>query len=320
MNPALLDCGLVECERGTLGDALRAGAISGDVMLEQIQSATEGIALAELVAALLGVTEAQVLAAIQLAGLTLDDLTSLDDLTLGDLPRGNVELDAVTLGALLNGLPVGTFADLVDAIIDPFTGKPVVGLEADILAAIADLNLALGDLERLGDVTLDDIFAGTHPITLADIEPVLRFVTVKALEDALNITIDLGNLTLGDLTPQELGQLTLADLSQLAGFDGQIDIADLLTALGVGDLLDGFTLGDLLLAFLDPNSLVFGGVDFADVDVSALPSDTVGSARFAAEFTLTASSARTIDLQIQMPRERQLRHRIRSCHRRRNAR
>ena len=302
VDPSLLQCGLVDCERGTLGDAVRLGAISGDVTLEQIQIATEGIAFADLVAALLGVTEADVLAAIELAGLTLDDLTSFGDLTLGDLPRGIVELDAVTLGALLNGLSVGTFDDLVDAIIDPFTGRPVVGLDAEILAAIAALNLELGDLERLGDVTLDDIFAGTHPITLADIEPVLRFVTVDALQRALDITVDVGNLTLGDLSPAELGQLTLADLSQLVNFGGEIDIADLLTALGVGDLLDGLTLGDLLLAFLDPGSLAYGGVEFADVDVSSLPSDTVGSTTFAADFTLTASSARTIELQIQTPR------------------
>ncbi|HSM66647.1 MAG TPA: hypothetical protein VK860_10105 [Ilumatobacteraceae bacterium] len=302
VNPVLVDCALVDCERGTLGDALLAGAISGDVTLEQIQSATEGIALAELVAALLGVTEAEILAAIELAGLTLDDLTSLDDLTLGDLPRGIVDLDAVTLGALLNGLSVGTFADLVDAIIDPFTGRPVVGLEEDILDAIAALDLVLGDLERLGDVTLDDVFAGTHPITLADIEPVLRFVTVDALEKALGVTIDLGNLTLGDLTPEQLGQLTLADLSALVNFDGEINIEDLLTALDVGDLLEGFTLGDLLLAFLDPSSLVYGGVDFADVDVASLPSGTIGTATFTADLTVTATSARSIELQIQTPR------------------
>ena len=53
--------------------------------------------------------------------------------------------------------------------------------------------------------------------------------------------------------------------------DGEIDIGDLLAALGDGDLLDGFTLGDLLLAFLDPGSLAYGGVEFADVDVSAPP-------------------------------------------------
>ncbi len=304
VDRVLLDCAAVDCDRGTLGDALLRGAISQDVTLEQIQAATESIDLADLAAALDGVDAADLLAAFEAAGLTLEDLLTLDGLTLGDLPSGMVELDAVELGTLLNGLTVGSFADLVEAIIDPATGEPVAGLEQELLDAIASLNLLLGDLERLGDVTLGDILDGDHPITLADIEPVLRFVTVDELQRALNVTVDLGLLTLGDLTPEQLGQLTLADLSALeAGvFDGQLDIADLLEALGLTDAIDGLTLGDLLLALVDPASLTYGGVDFADVDVAALPSSTVGTTTFDASFTLTASSARSIELQIQVPR------------------
>ena len=304
VDEALLDCGAVDCERGILGDALLRGAISLDVTLEQIQGATENINLADLVAALDGVDAADLLAAFEAADLTLESLTTLDGLTIGDLPSGILELDDVQLGALLNGLTVGTFADLVNAIIDPATGESVIGLEQDLIDAIASLNLLLGDLERLGDVTLGDILDGDHPITLADIEPVLRFVTVDELQLALGVPIDRGLLTLGDLTPEQLGQLTLADLSTLeAGvFDGQVDIADLLEALGLTDAIDGLTLGDLLLALVDPGSLTYGGVDFADVDVAALPASTVGTTTFDASFTLTASSARNIELQIQVPR------------------
>ena len=307
VDPQLLDCEAVDCERGTLGDALLRGAISLDVTLQQIQGATDNIDLADLVAALDGVDAGDLLAAFEVAGLTLEDLLTLDGLTLGDLPSGILELDDVQLGALLNGLTVGTFADLVDAIIDPATGEPVAGLEQQLLDAIASLNLLLGDLERLGDVTLGDILDGTHPITLADIEPVLRFVTLDEFELALNIRVDRGLLTLGelaDLAPEKLGQLTLADLSTLVSEpdDAKVDIADLLEALGLADLIDGFTLGDLLLALVDPASLTYGGVDFADVDVAALPASTVGTTTFDASFTLTASSARNIELQIQVPR------------------
>ncbi len=300
VDPALVNCALVDCARGTLADAILSGAISGDVTLEQIQSALANVTLADLVAALPDVDTAEMLDALGL--LTLDDLTSLDNLTLGDLPRGIVELDAVTLGALLDGLPVGTFADLARAVIDPVTGQPVAGLEARLLDAIADLDLELGDLERLGDVTLDDVLSGTEPITLADIEPVLRFVSLDALERVLEINIPLDGITLGDLTPEQLGQLTLADLSQLDGYDGQLDIGAILDELRDGGQLDGFTLSDLLLAFVDPGSLAYGGAVFADVDVRALPEGTVASTSFEASFTLTASTERTVELQLQLPR------------------
>ncbi len=271
------------------------------------RTAAAGISLADLADALIDFDRAAVLDALE--GLFLDPDRPLDGLTLGDLPTGILELDNVQLGALLEAVTVGSLGDLIDALIDPTTGRPYPGLETEFDAVIVTLGLLLGDLERLGDLTLDDLFAGGTAISLESIEPVLRFISVQRLLDLAGVNVNAEDVqyksdTLDFENVLDLGQLTLADLSDLISVTGDTPptIGDLLTALGLTDLLDQFTLGDLLLALLDPGSLAYGGVQFENVDVSALPASTVGSASLTATFTITSSTARSIELKLQTPR------------------
>ena len=165
----------------------------------------------------------------------------------------------------------------------------------------------LDQLLFLGDLTVGDLIeAGAdlnRELTLGEIEPVLGFVTVKALEDALGIQVDLGNRLLGALSPEELEFLTLNDLLALTGDESVDDLSlgDLLTELDLAGALSGFTLGDLLQALVDPASLTYGGVEFAEVDVAALPAGTVAASTFSADFTMTASTSRPVQLEVSLP-------------------
>jgi hypothetical protein len=295
---SIVNCDAVDCQQDTLGDAERAGAILDSATLGDIQQATSGIRLGEIVDALSTVTRVDLIAALDGANLTMADLEGLDDLTLGDLPLDLPALAGLTLGQLGEALNTVTFGDLVGAIVDPATGEPFNNLEADFRAGIEDSGSStLGDLDTLGDLTLGDLLEGFQgPITLLDIEPILGFITVQTLANALGITLDIGSGTLGDLTPEQLGQLTLGDILSQAG------------GTALGDLLDGleselanYSLGDLLLALVDPGSLALGGIKFTDVSAAALPAGTSPSSTFDATFTLRGESKRDVTLTFDIP-------------------
>ena len=319
IDPTLLDCSRVDCALGTLGTAYTTGAISGDVTLEQIQDALASISLYEFAEALIDAGPSDVLVALEAAGVVLGDLSSLDGLTLADLPRGTLETDwdALGLGRVLRGVPDVSIIDLLDALLDPQTGRPLSEfdrrtIENEFRSVIdgltvsdggQDRDLQLGDLSVLGDLTLDDLFSSNYAVTLGDIEPVLRFVTVDALRRALGLgpnDVVVENLLLQELSAQQIGQLTLADLKNL-GDGPTLDIGVLVDALGLSDQIDGLTLGDLLLALVDPGSLSYGGIEFVNVDTDALPDGTVGTTTFAADFTLTASTPRPVTVEVDIP-------------------
>jgi PKD repeat protein len=301
-----IDCTRVNCTTATLGEAVTRGAVGTGVTLLDIQAALSGIRLGDLAGSFDGFGAAELQTALAQITTTLGDLASLDDLALGDLAALQRLLDSVTLGSLEAGLAGLTFDDLVGAIIDPFTGRPAPGLEDALRNAVSQWSPTPGtpgtlfDLGTLGDVTLGDLLSEGYALSLDEIAPILGFITVDSFNRAFDTTLVIPpNLQLGDVDPRLLGALTLADIARLAG---DLELGELLLELDAGGLLEGVTLGDLLLALLDPASLAYGGVELTDVDVTALPSDTVGSTTFAADFTLTASSARTIELQIQTPR------------------
>ena len=180
----------------------------------------------------------------------------------------------------------------------------------DIRQAVSDQG-DLDDLLFLGDLTVGDLIdAGVdlnRELTLGEIEPVLGFVTVKALEDTLGIQVDLGSRLLGDLSDEELDFLTLNDLLALTKdlsddlLLDDLSLGDLLIQLELDGALSGFTLGDLLQALVDPASLTYGGIEFAEVDVAALPTGTVAASTFSAAFTMTASTARPVQLEVALP-------------------
>ena len=285
--------------RGTLGDAFARGAIPPATTLAQIQVGTAGIRLGELAPFFTDFGVSKLLEGLAASNKTLADLPSLDDMTLGDIVSARAALANVLLEALEGALDGLTFDDVAKAIIDPATGRPVA--DGSVLADIRQAVSARGSLDQLlflGDLSVGDLVDAGRELTLGEIEPVLGFVTVKALEDALGIKVDLGTETLGELTADELAHMTLDDLVALAG---ATSLGDLLTQLDLAGALTGFTLGDLLLALVDPSSLSYGGVEFAQVDVSALPEGTVESATFSADFTMTSGAPRSIELEVALP-------------------
>ncbi len=294
-----VNCGLVDCINGTLGEALLAGALPEGVPLSAITGATSGIRLGQIADAFFDFDRAALRAAIDDSSQTLE---GFDDLTLGDLPSDLDVLQNLELGDIATALNNVTFNDVIDALVDPATGRRLPGTEEDIRRAVnawQNGSGVLGDLLSLGDVTLGELLQNGPALTLSDIEPILGFLTVDAFQRALNAVIIPPDTPLGDLTPEQAGRLTLADLDKVAG---EAFLGDLLETLEAEGLLDGLTLGDILLALLDPSSLAYGGVDFARVEVSSLPTDTVGSTTFDATVALTSSSARQVELDVSIPR------------------
>ena len=169
--------------------------------------ALSGIRVADLIGFVDGVTEAQLRAAIDAAGLSLADLAELDELTLLDIPSDLLTLEGLTLAdlptqvaalldvpleALGDGLNLVTFADVVDAIVDPITGAPIPGVEQSLVDSIIALDLIIADLDTFGDVTLNDLFAsdGSDPaLTLEAIEPILGFISVESFEAVFGIDV-----------------------------------------------------------------------------------------------------------------------------------
>ena len=308
-----VNCALVDCASGTLGDAFAKGAVPATTTLGDIQVATTGIRLGELAPYFTGFDVQQLIAAIALAGLTINDLLQvngrpdLDDLTLGDIPFSSTVFDLAQLGDLGTYLADVTFADLVAALRDQ------AGV-ASLRQQINGLGLSLGDLDSLGNVTVGDLLDGsTNPgpgLTLSMLKPVLGFITVEALQrivGPLNFCVDGSCVagTLGDLTPQQLGHMTLQDLLGQSQFQG-LTIGELLTQLipkvvDQGDVIDGFTLGDLLLALIDPASLAQGSAPLQRVNVAALPPSAIAAKPFTAGFTLTAPTPQTVTLEIDLP-------------------
>ena len=302
------DCSLVDCENGLLEDAVRANAIQGEPTLAELRGALDGIRVGDLVGFIDGVSEAELRAAIDAANGTMADLSTLDDLTLADLPAGLQAILDIPLADLGDGLNEVTFADVIDAIIDPATGQPIAGIEQNLVDALVALNQTLADLDTLGNVTLSDLFSpdGSPPegttLTLEALEPILGFITVESFEQAFgaDFSARIPDETLADLANAgELGNMSLADLS--TALLGEFDLADLLGELGLADVLDGYTLADLLFALLDPSSRALGGVSFVRVDVSALPDGSVPSTTFAATFTVDGSRARPVGISVPIP-------------------
>jgi CSLREA domain-containing protein len=303
-NVGALNCALVDCVNGTLGDAYAAGAFSPDTTLGEIQAATVGIRLGELAPYFTGFTAAELAAAIPVT-LTIGSLSSLEDVTLGELGAALSLLAELRIFEIDGALTDLTFADLIGALLDA-QGQPLATTFAVLRAAINGLPLTLGDLDRLGDVTLDDLFGTAEDpgptLTLQDIEPLLGFITLSALQalvsDPCGVGVDcLGNLTLDDLSDDELGHLTLADIAKLTG----ITIGDLLALLEAGGQLDRFSLADLLLAMVDANSLALGGVPFEKVNVTSLPAGTVETTSFSATFSVTGSDPKPVSIEIALP-------------------
>ncbi len=234
-----VDCGLVDSANATLAEAVAAGAVAGDPLLEDLNGAFAGIRITDL-AGLLGLSEAELRAAVDAAGLTLADLIDRSELTLADIPADQLTLDGLTLadlpsrvaalldvelGDLGDGLNLVTFADVVDAIVDPITGEPVPGIEQQLVDAIAALGLVVAQLDTFGDIRLADLFAadGSGPdLTLEAIEPIFGFISVESFEAVFEIDIVIPPGTnLADLAAaQGLGDMTLADLADGARPDG----------------------------------------------------------------------------------------------------
>ncbi|MEN9643570.1 MAG: hypothetical protein RL238_239 [Actinomycetota bacterium] len=293
-----IDCAKADCSFGTLFDAVTAGAISPDTRLEQLLPATTGVSLGELAPFIQGFGIEQMLASID-ATFTLEDLTGLDELTLGDLPMSIDELSSLTLGQLSAALADVTYADLVGAATNPATGQLFTFAE---LQALADATSAtVGQLADYGDLTMGDLLDVAGPVTLTALGSLLDLISVEELESIVGPVIGqqiAANITLGDLTAEQIGKMTLLDV---AAAIGDATLGDLLAELDHAGLLEGLTLGDLLLAMLDPSSLAQSGAEFQRLAADELPAGAVGSTSFTASFRLGGSRARNVVLEIELP-------------------
>ena len=265
----------------------------------------DGISLGDLAPYLLGVDEADIVAALETEGLTLADLDSLADLTLGDLPSG--ALDSVLLGDLGPALATVTYEDLIGVTRYPGTQRLVT--QQDLVDELSASGADVADLEDpdigFGSMTMGDLLDGLpagQSITLEDLGSLLDFITVEQLEVVLGVELDAEiaalSETLGDVPPGDFGTLTLLDLAEAFGTETLGALLDDLDAQG---LLEGFTLGDLLLALVGNESLALGAPDLARVDFATLPSTVTNPATFTADLTLTGSAPRTIDVEVLLP-------------------
>ncbi len=279
---------------------MNAGAVELSLQLGEIQSATSGIRLGGLIPFLTGVSSADVAAGLAALGLTLDDLTTLDDMQLGDIAALS-QLDAVTLADIEAALYHVRIADLIGALVDPVSGRPFTPEETELAlrGSVDALGLTFGELLSLGDVTVGELVDGGLTVTFDDIAPILGFITVQNVLDYLGAAGGASTLTLGDLTPEQLGKLTLADLfgENITEFDS-LDLGELLSQ--IRNELESFTLGDLLLLLLDASSLNFGGADFEHIDIAELPESTVAPVSFSASFTSSSPAGRSYPVEIEM--------------------
>jgi hypothetical protein len=294
--PGAINCALVDCVRGTLGDAVLAGAVPATTTLGDIINATAGIRLGDIAPFFRDFTEAQVAAALASSTLTFGDLVTLDDMVLGDLPVNGPDFANLVLGDLGNALSRAALAGLVGAE-NPAGGRFT---EPQLQAILNSWTLTIGQLTDPGNLTMGDLLdAATGPVYLSDLGSLLDYLNVGqlvALVPGLQAQVLAMTQTLGDLTPQQLGRMTLGDLGAAAG---DVTIGTLLA--GLGGLLDQYTLGDLLLALVDPGSLAYGGVEFDSFDEKSLPAGTIGATTFDASFTLGGAGTQNVTVEVALP-------------------
>ena len=298
-----IDCSLVNCEQASLGEAFLAGAVDPTITMLELQPFLSGVRLGALLPFIDGADPLVVAQSFASQGLLLGSLAPFDDMVLGDIPSRL--FGSTTLGDLESGLFTVRLGDLIGALIDPATGAAYP--DADVSTALRDALARttyqnLGSLETLGDVTIGELIVDGTALTLNDLEPVLGFITIESILDVMGGTADLDGLNLGDLSEQQFGQLTLADLfgQNITAFDTLL-LGDLMLAIQAE--LAQFTLGDLLLLLTDFGSLGFGGFDFDQVDIDELPSDTVPPVTFAASLRSTSPQGRAypVELEVSIP-------------------
>lgn len=296
--PGAINCALVDCVKGTLGDALLAGAIPTTTTLGDIIDATSGIRLSDVGPYFTDFTESQLAAALANSTLTFGDLVTLDDMVLGDLPLAGADFAALVLGDLGNALSRATLGDLVGSQ-NPAGG---VFTESQLQTILDGWDVTIGELADAdaGNLTMGDVFdASTVDVFLSDLGSLLDHLNVGQLVTivpGLQAQVLAMTETLGDLTPEQLGRMTLGDLGDAAG---DVTIGELLA--GLGGLLDDYTLGDLLLALVDPGSLAYGGVEFDSFDERSLPPGSIGATTFDASFTLTAAADQNVTVEVALP-------------------
>jgi uncharacterized protein YjbI with pentapeptide repeats len=293
-----IDCLLVDCTKGTLGDAVLAGAVPANTTLGDIIGATSGIRLSDIAASFRDFTAADLQAALSASTLDIGDLVTLDDMTLGDLPLDRPEFANLTLADLNAALADATLGDLVGRARNATTGAPYTA--AELQAELNSWNATVGDLPDTGAMTMGDLLdAATGPVYLADLGSLLDLLTVgqlTSLVPGLETQVLLMDATLGDLSDEQLGNMTLLDLGAAAG---DLTLEELFASLG--GLLDDYTLGDLLLAVLDPSSLAHDGIEFDRIDEAELPAGTIGATRFSATFALTDTGTQNVTVEVALP-------------------
>ena len=298
-----VDCSLVDCEIDTLGDAIIAGAIDPTtITLSQIQPWLGGLRLGDIADSLNDSTREDLENALAASGLLVGDLTDLDDLTLGDLPASL--LSNVLLGDLNDSLWSVTYEDLVGAIIDPLTGEPFANstLVADVFETYLS-GFTFGDFDYFGNATFGDLLnsANTGDFTFADLGPILGLLHLTDLVDLTDFAAQSG--TLGTVTEEQLGDLTLLDLfgENFASFDTWT-VADLLAQADLVGALYGYEIADLFLMLVGLDPAAFDGLDFTEVETGNLPDTLIDAVTFVAEFEVRdTSNNKTVEVSAQLP-------------------
>lgn len=298
-----VDCSLVDCDIDTLGDAIIAGAIDPTtVTLSQIQPWLGGLRLGDIADSLNDSTREDLENALAASGLLIGSLTDLDDLTLGDLPASL--LSNVLLGDLNDSLWSVTYEDLVGAIIDPLTGEPFANstLVADVFETYLS-GFTFGDFDYFGNATFGDLLnsVNTGDFTFADLGPILGLLHLTDLVDLTDFAAQGG--TLGTVTEEQLGDLTLLDLfgENFASFDTWT-VADLLAQADLVGALYGYEIADLFLMLVGLDPAAFDGLDFTEVETGNLPESLIDAVTFVAEFEVRDTlNNKTVDVSAQLP-------------------
>lgn len=300
-----IDCDLVDCDVDTLYDALLNGAIPGTVTIGQLRPFLSGIRLGDLAEeiadAIPGATLQDVIDAAASSPLTLSQLSELDDLTLGDLPASDPLVQALLLGDFASALWSITLGDLIGVLLDPTTGDPFDDFDVeDALSQLIDAlpgDPTLADFEATGDLTLQDILDGdTQDFTLADLGPILGLIHIT---DLANVDAVAG--VIGDLSDEELGDITLLDLLGLTEID-TLTLGELFDAANAANALVGFDVGDLLLALLGVDAAPFSELDFTEVETGDLPEGLISPVTFVAGLEVRDTSLeKTVKLIAQLP-------------------